>query len=60
MKQRRELTGILHRSCKINDKVMKISTEIELMIDSLRNSVVENQAELIKLPVIIDFKKELP
>lgn len=60
MKQRRELTGILHRSCKINDKVMKISTGIELMIDSFRNSVVENQAELIKLPVIIDFKKELP
>jgi CRISPR-associated protein Cas1 len=60
MKQRRELTGILHRSCKINDIVMKISTGIELMIDSFRNSVIENQAELIKLPVIIDFKKELP
>ena len=39
---------------------MKISTGIELMIDSFRNSVVENQVELKKLPVIIDFKKELP
>ena len=39
---------------------MKILTGIELMIDSFRDSVVENQAELIKLPVIIDFKKEFP
>ncbi|MBR1639375.1 MAG: hypothetical protein IJ688_08320 [Treponema sp.] len=38
---------------------MKISTGIELMIDSFRNSVVENQVELKKLPVIIDFKKDL-
>ena len=60
MKQRRELTGILHRPCKIEDKVMKISTGIELMIDSFRTAVTEKQAELIKLPTLIDFKESLP
>lgn len=59
MKQRRELTGILHRPCKIDDKIMKISTGIELMVDSFRTAVTENQAELIKLPMLIDFKEEL-
>ena len=36
MKQHRELTRILHRPCKIDDKMMKISTGIELMVDSLK------------------------
>lgn len=59
MKQRRELTGILHRPCKIDGKVMWISTGIELMVDSLKNAVSQNQPELIKLPMLIDFKEEL-
>ena len=60
MKQRRELTEILHRPSKIDDKIMKISTRIELMVDSFRTAVTENQAELIKLPMLIDFKEEMP
>lgn len=60
MKQRRELTSILHRPCKIDGKIMKISTGIELMVDSFRNAVEQNQAELIKLPMLIDFKENHP
>ncbi len=60
MKQRRELTGILHRPCKIDGKIMRISTGIELMVDSCRKAVEQNQAELIKLPKLIDFKEGLP
>ena len=60
MKQRRELTGILHRPCKIDDKIMKISTGIELMVDSFKTAVTENQEEFIKLPTLIDFKESLP
>lgn len=60
MKQRRELTGILHRPCKIDGKIMRISTGIELMVDSFRNAVEQNQAELIKLPMLIGFKESLP
>lgn len=59
LKQRRDLTGILHRPCKIDDKVMNISTAIDLMIDSFKNAVMENQPELIKLPVLLDFKEEI-
>lgn len=59
MKQRRELTGILHKPCKIDDKVMKISTVIELMVDSFKTAVIENQPELIKLPILLDFKTEI-
>ena len=46
MKQRRDLTGILHKPCKIDSKVMKISTGIELMVDSFKTTVVENQPEI--------------
>jgi len=27
------------------------------MVDSFKNAVVENQAELLKLPMLIDFKE---
>ena len=57
IKQRRALTGVLHRLCKIDGKMMNISTGIELMVDSFRNAVVENQAELLKLPMLVDFKE---
>lgn len=59
LKQRRDLTGILHRSCIIDDKVMNISTAIDLMVDSFKTCVLENQPELIKLPVLLDFKEEI-
>lgn len=51
------LTGVLHKPCKIDNKIMNISTGIELMVDSFKNAVVENQAELLKLPMLIDFKE---
>lgn len=60
IKQRRTLTGVLHKPCKIEGKVMNISTGIELMVDSFKNAVIENQAEVLKLPMLIDFKKNYP
>ncbi len=60
MKQRRKLTGILHKQCKIDGKIMNISTGIELMADSYKNAVLENQAELIKLPMLLSFKENIP
>lgn len=58
VKQRRCLTGVLHKPCKIDGKVMNISTGIELMIDSFKTAVIENQPELLKLPILLDFKTE--
>lgn len=58
-KQRKTLTGILHRPCNIDDKVMKVSTAIELMVDSYRTALSENNADLVKLPIMIDFKENL-
>ncbi len=60
MKQRRNLTGILHRPCKIDNKMMKISNGIDLMVGSFKTAVMENQAELIKLPILMDFKEDMP
>lgn len=37
-----------------------ISTGIELMVASFRNAFEQNQAELIKLPMLIGFKESLP
>ncbi len=58
VKQRRCLTGILHKPCKIDGRVMNISTGIELMINSFKSAVIENQPELLKLPILPDFKTE--
>lgn len=59
LKQRKILTGIIHRPCKMDDKVMKISTAIELMVDSYKTALSENDADLVKLPILIDFKENL-
>ena len=59
VKQRRTFTGILHRPCKIDGKVMHISTGIDLMVDSFKNAVMESNADLLKLPILQDFKKEV-
>ncbi|MBQ5470618.1 MAG: hypothetical protein IIT58_01210 [Treponema sp.] len=40
IKQSRTLTGVLHKPCKIEGKVMNISTEIELMADSFKVRVI--------------------
>lgn len=37
-KQRRELTGVLHKNCKIDEKIIQISNGIETMVDSLKNA----------------------
>ena len=60
LKQRKILTGILHKPCKIDGRVMNISTGIELMVSSFKNAVVENQSELLKLPILMNFKGFLP
>ncbi len=35
-KQRKELTSVLHKKCKIDDKNTQVSTGIEIMIDSFK------------------------
>ena len=54
-KQRKELTSILHKKCKIDGKIMQISNGIELMIDSFKNAVIQENEELLKLPTLINF-----
>ena len=54
-KQRKDLTGILHKECKIDGKIMQVSTGIELVIDSFKNAIVHEDEELLKLPTLVSF-----
>lgn len=54
-KQRKELTGVLHKECKINGKTTQVSTGIELMVDSFKNAIVHEDEELLKLPTLVSF-----
>ena len=36
-----------------------ISTGIDLMVDSFKNAIMESNADLLKLPILQDFKKEV-
>lgn len=37
----------------------KISTAIELMVDSYKTALSENNSDLLKLPILLDFKENL-
>jgi hypothetical protein len=46
---------LLHKNCKIYEKIMQISNGIETMVDSLKNAILQQNIELLKLPVLLDF-----
>ena len=54
-KQRKELTGVLHKECKINRKTTQVPTGMELMVDSFKNAIVHEDEELLKLPTLVSF-----
>lgn len=54
-KQRRGLTGVLHKNCEIDGIIMQISNGIEIMVDSLKNSILQQNIELLKIPILLDF-----
>lgn len=55
-KERKELVEILHCNCSIDEKTMWISTGIEIMVDSLKNAIMKKEPELLKLPILTDFR----
>ena len=56
-KQRKEITCVLHKKCKIDNKIMQISTGIELMVDSYKTAILENNEKYLKLPIVLDFNQ---
>jgi hypothetical protein len=43
------------KNCKIDEKSMQISNVIETMVDSIKNAILQQNIELLKLPVLLDF-----
>lgn len=39
----------------IDGKIMQISNGIEIMVDSLKNALLQQNIELLKLPILLDF-----
>ena len=50
-------TQTLIEPCRamIDGKIMQISNEIEIMVDSLKNALLQQNIELLKLPILLDF-----
>ena len=55
--QRKQLTLVLHNACMINGEKNTISNGINIMIQSFKTAIEENNAELIKLPDILPVEK---
>ena len=55
--QRKQLTLVLHNACMINGEKNTISNGINIMIQSFKNAIEENNADLIKLPDILPVEK---
>lgn len=50
-------TQTLIEPCRamIDGKIMQISNGIEIMVDSLKNALLQQNIELLKLPILLDF-----
>ena len=50
-------TQTLIEPCRamIDGKIMQISNGIEIMVDSLKNSILQQNIELLKIPILLDF-----
>ena len=55
--QRKQLTLVLHNACMINGEKNTISNGINIMIQSFKNAIEKNNADLIKLPDILPVEK---
>ena len=55
--QRKLLTLVLHNACMINGEKNTISNGINIMIQSFKTAIEENNVELIKLPDILPIEK---
>ncbi len=55
--QRKQLTLVLHNACMINEEKNTISHGINIMIQSFKTAVEENNSDLIKLPDILPVEK---
>ena len=52
-KQRKELAHVLHNACMIEGKKMTILSAIDIMIETLRNFVLDEGWQKLTLPVIL-------
>ena len=50
-------TQTLIEPCRamIDGKIMQISNGIEIMVDSLKNALLQQNIKLLKLPILLDF-----
>ena len=55
--QRKHLTLVLHNACMINGEKNTISNGINIMIQSFKTAIEENNADLLKLPDILPVEK---
>ena len=55
--QRKNLTLTLHNACMINGEKNTISNGINIMIQSFKNAIENNDVELLKLPSILPLER---
>ena len=55
--QRKQLTLVLHNACMINGEKNTISNGINIMIQSFKTAIEDNNAEFLKLPDILPVEK---
>lgn len=55
--QRKELTLVLHNACMIDGEKNTISNGINIMIQSFKTAIEENNPDLIKLPDILPVER---
>ncbi len=55
--QRKQLTLVLHNACMINGEKNTISNGINIMIQSFKTAIEQDDADLIKIPDILPVER---
>lgn len=51
------MTSVLHNACEINGKIYSVANATDVMIDSLRKTVVSGDLQALLLPTISKLEK---
>ena len=55
--ERKELGLILHNACIVNGIKMNIMSSVDLLVESLRNIILEDSEEPLALPLIMPIER---
>lgn len=56
--QRRSLAMVLHHACGVNNSKVSVATGIDMMINSIKNSVLADEERIkLQLPMILPIEE---